>query len=65
MKEFKIEIIIKEKENGDIAVTFDTENRTIVNNFEFEGYPGTARGIQDWILGEIARMPYEDILKKK
>lgn len=65
MKEFKAEIIIKEEKNGDIAITIDTENRNVGRNFEFEGYSETADNIQDWILGEIARFPFKDILRRE
>ena len=71
MKEFEIKITIKDNREyervgyEDIMIVFDTENYHAKRGFIFEGYSNIAKDIQDWILGEIARLSIEDILKRK
>ena len=67
MRKFKVEILIDEQENGDILLSFNTwkePKHNIKISFLFEGFSETSKKIQDFLLGEIARLPYEDILRR-
>lgn len=67
MRKFKIEILIDEQDNGDTLVSYKTwkePTRNIKVSLSCRTFSETSAKIQDFLLGEIARLPYEDILRR-
>lgn len=67
MRKFKVEILIDEQENGDTLVSFNTWKEPKYNikiSFACRTFSETSAEIQDFLLGKIARLPYEDILRR-
>jgi len=67
MRKFKVEILIDEQDNGDTLVSFKTwkePSYDIKVSLACRTFYETSKKIQDFLLGEIARLPYEDILRR-
>lgn len=67
MRKFTVHIYIDQQENGDVLVSLNTWKEPTYDikiSFSCRTFSETSAKIQDFLLGEIARLPYEDILRR-